>query len=547
MNSNPLHRKTSRLSRLFLYVLCILCCVQPLLLSGCSKTESSSAGKSFCYSLSQEPQTLDPQIAQGEDAFTVILALYEGLARIAEDGSASPGVAERWEHNETYTEWTFYLREDAVWSNSEKTPVTAADFVFAFQRALNPATGSETCSPLYCIENARQIREGTLPVSELGVLAKEERVLVVRLSSPCETFPSLTALPVAMPCNQEFFESTSGRYGLEKSQILGNGPFVIDGRYGWEAGAHINVKTSSSYHGEASPLPSDLSFVFSQKELDVSDPLKALTSGSVDAISLNMDQAQQAEEAGCTIVSFEDSTWGLRFNLQHESLKNEALRTFFARSLDWNQLTESSYLPSGASSAKGVIPPSISWNGNSYRSAAGTLSLPSLLSEEELSDLLQTGLRELSLTDAPVFTVLCPEDEAVKSMVNEMLKTWNQLTGLYYNMEPLPEDELQSRIRTGQYAAAICRISPESDSLYSALSEFQSCSSEYSDLLEHLSQSGGEEAIELARQAEAFLPEHCIFLPLYTGSQYYGMAAGVSGIHFFPYGGGVDFFSAGKD
>ena len=53
------------------------------------------------------------------------------------DGEAQPGIAERWEHNGDYTAFTFYLREDACWTDEDETPVTAADFVFAFRRALN--------------------------------------------------------------------------------------------------------------------------------------------------------------------------------------------------------------------------------------------------------------------------------------------------------------------------------------------------------------------------------------------------------------------------
>ncbi len=535
------------LYRLLCLLLCLLLGVLLLTAGGCSSSGSSKGGDSFRWSLSGEPKTLDPQIAQGEDAFTVILALYEGLTRISPKGEALPGVAERWEHNESYTEWTFYLREDAVWSDSDRTPVTAEDFAFAFTRALDPATGSNTCTPLYCIQNARKVREGELPTTELGIQVVDSKTIRFNLETSCESFPLLTALPVTMPCNQEFFDSTSGRYGLEKKQLLGNGPFVIDGAYGWEAGKHINVKTSSTYKGESSPLPSDISFVFTEKEADVSDPLKALTSGTVDAIALGTLQAQKAQEAGCTIVQMEDTTWGLRFNPQHEALKNLSLRKFFAGALDLKTLAQNPYLPLGANTAQGVIPPCVTLGGESYRQQAGSISLPAPFSQQELTSLLAQGLSELSLSEPPVFTVLCPEDEEVKTMVNEMLKVWNQHTGLYYNMEPLPREELESRVASGDYAAAVCCLSPEADGPYASLAQLEGVSDAYNQILSQLFLADETTSLNLAKQGETLLVDQYLFLPLYTESRYYGMGQGVSGIYFSPYGGGVDFFFAYKD
>ena len=95
-----------------------LCACLLLSVTSCKKGEDSLAGKSFRWALSREPKTLDPQIASGEDAASVILALYEGLARISEedDGaqSATPGAAESWEHNACllYTSDRVFSMED---------------------------------------------------------------------------------------------------------------------------------------------------------------------------------------------------------------------------------------------------------------------------------------------------------------------------------------------------------------------------------------------------------------------------------------------------
>lgn len=75
-----------------------------------------------------------------------------------------------------------------------------------------------------------------------------------------------------MPCHKEFFLTTGGRYGLERSTLLCNGPFAIDGAYGWEHGSYINLRRSSSYSGNSKPLPSDVKFSIGNKKVEFPTP-----------------------------------------------------------------------------------------------------------------------------------------------------------------------------------------------------------------------------------------------------------------------------------
>lgn len=83
-----------------------------------------------------EVQSLDPHKVEGVPESNVIRDLLEGLTDTSpKDGSVIPGVAESWE-NKDFTVWTFHLRKDAKWSNGQ--PVTAADFVYSWQRLADP-------------------------------------------------------------------------------------------------------------------------------------------------------------------------------------------------------------------------------------------------------------------------------------------------------------------------------------------------------------------------------------------------------------------------
>jgi len=90
-----------------------------------------------------EPRTLDPQAAAlGVLEHHIIMGLIEDLVGChpTDQSKEVPGMADRWEHNDDYSIWTFYIGEDCKWSNGD--PVTAQDFVFSYKRILTPAFGS---------------------------------------------------------------------------------------------------------------------------------------------------------------------------------------------------------------------------------------------------------------------------------------------------------------------------------------------------------------------------------------------------------------------
>mgnify|MGYP002655964328 FL=1 len=104
-----------------------------------------------------EPSTLDPQLAQGMPEMHILRDMFLGLVDAAPDASLIAGAAERWEISKDGLTYTFHLR-DGKWSDG--AAVTAQDFVYAWQRALDPAVGSKYAFFLYPIKNAKTINEG---------------------------------------------------------------------------------------------------------------------------------------------------------------------------------------------------------------------------------------------------------------------------------------------------------------------------------------------------------------------------------------------------
>jgi oligopeptide transport system substrate-binding protein len=190
--------------------------------------------------LSEEPPQLNSTLATDQVSGMVLGHVMEGLLRYDENNRLAPGVAERWEVNGT--EATFWLRDNARWSDG--APVTAHDFVFAWQTAIDPRNASEYGFILYSIRNAEAINQGELPVSELGVEALDDRTLHVRLERPVAFFDKLVAFTTYYPIREDFYRATRGRYGADAHTLLYNGPFVMTR---WVHGAHVRMEKNPNY------------------------------------------------------------------------------------------------------------------------------------------------------------------------------------------------------------------------------------------------------------------------------------------------------------
>ncbi|MFK5921015.1 MAG: peptide ABC transporter substrate-binding protein [Verrucomicrobiota bacterium] len=143
-------------------ILRILLLVLASLLAACdasSPIEKATADKILLLGNTSEPQGLDPHLVSGVLESNIIRALFEGLCveHPSQNGVPLPGVAQSWQHNADFTEWTFHLRKDAQWSDGHA--LTAEDFLFSFQRILNPRLASEYAFMLYYIQGAEDFHK----------------------------------------------------------------------------------------------------------------------------------------------------------------------------------------------------------------------------------------------------------------------------------------------------------------------------------------------------------------------------------------------------
>src|SRR5436190_11136510 len=107
--------------------------------TGCGRREQRA---DLVFINGGEPETLDPAVATGQLDGRVSETLFGGLMEFdAKTGDAIPNLAERFDLSPNGLFYTFHLRTNVTWSTGE--PITAHDFVWSWQRVLNPETGAD--------------------------------------------------------------------------------------------------------------------------------------------------------------------------------------------------------------------------------------------------------------------------------------------------------------------------------------------------------------------------------------------------------------------
>ena len=153
----------------------------------------------------------------------------EGLLTQDNHGNLVAGMAKEWSHNDDASEWTFTIRDDAVWSTSageEYGPVTAEDFVTGLKHAAD--SDSETLGLVAdLIVGLRDYDEGTGKWEDVGIKADGDK-LVYTLTGPCAYFDGMTTYSILWPINAEFLESKGEDFGaVTPDSILYNGCYIL--------------------------------------------------------------------------------------------------------------------------------------------------------------------------------------------------------------------------------------------------------------------------------------------------------------------------------
>ena len=188
--------------------------------------EYDPAGAAAYVYFSHQTYTLDP------------------LVTYTPDGIFKAATAEKWEISDDLLTYTFYLREDAKWSDGSK--VTSADYKNTMIRALEPANGAWYVDFLFPIKGALDAFNGKISLDEVAIDATDPAVLKVTLESPCAYFLDMFAnVPTFMPSNTKYAKDEDKAWDMDPAKNLGNGPWYMAERH---PGEYILYKKNPYYY-----------------------------------------------------------------------------------------------------------------------------------------------------------------------------------------------------------------------------------------------------------------------------------------------------------
>ena len=313
-----------------------------------SLTACGSGSNSFTWFVDSIPANLDPQVASSAADVIACENLYSGLVRRTPDGQLAPELCERWEVSADRRTYTFYLKDGLTYTaakgSATEYAITAEDFVFAFRRMFLPGTNSPYAVEFSALENSAAVLAGQMPASALGVSAPEPLKLVFRLSTSDETFLSKLTLPGAMPCDEEFFNSTRGTYGLTSASTLSSGSFYL---YNWTSGGLFLRRAASGEQIDSLRLVENTNNSGqSAEELIRNEKCTAALDDSGTPTSLQS-------------VTYSDTTWSLLFNCNSIFASTELRQALASAAVSAVEVPEGGLF----AEAKGLIPDGLTVDG----------------------------------------------------------------------------------------------------------------------------------------------------------------------------------------
>ena len=387
---------------------------------------------------SAEIPTMDASLATDTVAFQWLGSTTDGLYRLGKDAKAEPGIAKSNDVSDDGLTWTFHLRDDAKWSNGD--PVTANDFVYAWQRAVNPDTGSEYGPYMMggVIKNAEAIANGDKPVDELGVEAKDDTTFVVTLEKPIPYFKSLTTFGTFLPLNKKFVEEKGDKYALEADTLLSNGPFKITE---WNHGEGWTLEKNEDYWDAENVK---LKKINVKVVKDTATGVNLYETGQVDRTNLSAEFVDQYRSSDDYKIKEEPTLFYLKINqTANDILGNVKARKAMQMVIDRKSMVDV-ILNNGSIPAVGDVPKNFvkdPESGDDFRDVNGDLVTYDV---DKAKELWNEAKKEVG-KDSFEIEYLGGDTETAKNMDAYIKDQLEQLDGLTVKVTSVPFKERLKR------------------------------------------------------------------------------------------------------
>lgn len=507
---------------------------------------SAGSGSSELNVMLETPvESLDPQQATDGTSFEVIANFTDGLMQMDADGQAVNALAESYELSDDGLTYTFHIRKDANWSNGD--PVTAADFVFAWQRAVDPAVASEysyMLSDIGQIKNAEEIIAGTKDKSELGVTAVDDKTLKVELNVPVSYFLSLMYFPTYYPVNQKFFESCGDTFATSPQTVLSNGAFILDS-YEPAATAFHFVK-NENYYDAARVQLSGLNYQVIQ---DSQQALMSYQTGALDTTLVNGEQVDQVKDDPEFITIGAGYLWYVAPNIDAvPALANLNIRYALTMAINREAIT-SDVLKDGSAPTYTAVPMDFAAgpDGSDYSEDQTKYADVCSYDTAKAVEYWQAGLKELGITELTL-DMKVDADDAPQKVAQVLKEQWETtLPGLTVTLTVEPKKQRVQDLQDGNFELGLTRWGPDYADPMTYLGMWITgnnnnyglwSNAEYDAIIADCT-TGSVCTDAVARwarlyEAEKIAMDEAVIFPLYTQCNAEMLSSKVKGIEFHP-------------
>ncbi|PCI77018.1 hypothetical protein COB21_03605 [Candidatus Aerophobetes bacterium] len=507
-----------------------------LTFSSCSKNKSTSK-QIIRLAFSSDPPTLNPVRGGDVISSTAQFMLFEGLTKMTKESSTTPALAKSIVLSEDKKTYIFLLKSVA-WSDGH--PVTAHDFVYAWKQMLSPDFPAPNAHLLYPILNAKQAKLGQVPLDDVGIKAKSDKLLIVTLEKPTPYFLELTSFCSFFPIPSHIAKQHPNWADKPGELFVTNGPFSIES---YSIGNELKLVKNTLYHNKQNVSLDEIIVKI------IDDPMTALLlfeKGEIDFLgspcsSIPSDSIPSLKSKNLLIHQPLGASSFFSFNVNHPPFTNTKIRKALSHTINREaivqfitQVNESPMITAIPTVLKKATTPSIK---------------PIHFSKDECQTLFEEGLKELGLTRESIspLTITINENDIPKKIAQEVLSEWKKTFDIDVSIETVPTKSYLQKLYSKDFDIAYCQLVVHYNDAMNILERFKHgsniknyCGWENAEFIKILDESSyihnHDKRIHHLEKAEQILLDEMPFSPIYHWNEVYIENANVKNIFISPIG-----------
>lgn len=528
--------------------------------SGTPSTDASGEAFELTINIASEPQTIDPALNSAVDGAIMTSHMFEGLMRWEDSGVETAGSdgtctnaqlgygqAESYDkvNNEDGTvTYTFHLRDGIKWSDGQD--VTANDFVFSWQRLVNPETAADYSYMIDCVVNANAIMNGEKDPSELGVSAPDDKTFVVTITSDLPYFTEICAFPATFPVREDIVSDSQWTYNPDT--YISNGAYKMTSRV---TNSEIVMEKNEYYYAVDTLGPDKITFKLMD---DANAMLSGFNSGELDFIEqMPTDEVAGLLASGDLKIVDYIGTYYVCYQTQKAPFDDPRVRQAFTLAVDRTYIVEQitqtgqveagGYVPAGVYDAVGAT-------GDDFRTVGGDYYAPTDADYEANCEKARELLAEAGYPNGegfPVVTYLYNTDDSHKAVAEALQNMWQTQLGVTVQLDNQEWATFLQTRKDGDYSIARNGWIADYNDPMSFLdmwltgggnNDAQYSNADYDALIQQAKASADPaERMNLMHQAEDMLVgQDWVVNPLYFYTQKYMLADGIQGMYYTPLG-----------